>query len=122
MRVLQPEQEDSVLGMLSKSVGSVRHQGHQLSGHAGEVAGNVSGNVLRVLRSHSSTSLTPYATGTSVRPPADLGHRGGPIPHRTRPSSDGLLRLASSSAASSAAAMPESVSLYSPWAVRLGLG
>jgi hypothetical protein len=52
-----------------------------------------------------------------------LSHSGlGLIPHRSRSSFNCLLRLAASSTASSAVDIPESVSRYSPCAVRLGLG
>src|SRR3954447_20261808 len=74
--------------MLSKPVGSVSHQSHQLPGHAGEVSGNVSGNVLRVLRSHFSTSQALFSTTASVHTPEQRVRRigAGPCPAAPRPS------------------------------------
>src|SRR5215203_2172682 len=85
------------------------------------------GAVSRRLRHPQSCSFPPthrtsYATMASARPPERLRHQTGGNPHHSCPSFNCLLRLVSSSAASSAATMPKSVSRYSPCAVRLELG
>src|SRR5918995_5651195 len=66
---------------IGEPVAGVGLQGGQLPRHPGKVAGYVPGYVLRVLWPHSSTSLTPYATRASVRPPEPL-----PAPAEALPS------------------------------------
>src|SRR5215213_9944498 len=79
--------------------------------------------LLLALFSHGAvTSLSACATTGTVRSPERLGIGPGPSPQLSCPSFNRLLRLTSTSAASSAADIPGLVSRYSPCAVRLGLG